>query len=107
MYEAVPEPEPKPEPEPENDYEDVVEIDRHEQDEEAEADYEDVLEPEDPSFSSTQAGEWWGRRIPPLHGRTCLFSFYMLVGPCSYFSLCRIIRPPSRGWSWDLSCSPV
>ena len=36
MYEAVPEPEPKPEPEPENDYEDVVEIDRHEQDEEAE-----------------------------------------------------------------------
>lgn len=58
VYEEAPEPE--PEPEPENDYEDVGEMDRHEPDEEPEGDYEDVLEPEDPSFSSTLAGEWWG-----------------------------------------------
>ncbi|XP_047647257.1 hematopoietic lineage cell-specific protein [Phacochoerus africanus] len=61
-YEEVPEPEsklkpePKPEPEPENDYEDVGEMDRYEQDDEPEGDYEDVLEPQDPSFSSTLAG---------------------------------------------------
>ncbi|XP_007450567.1 PREDICTED: hematopoietic lineage cell-specific protein isoform X2 [Lipotes vexillifer] len=54
VYEEAPEPE--PEPEPENDYEDVGEMDRHEPDGEPEGDYEDVLEPEDPSFSSTQAG---------------------------------------------------
>lgn len=50
MYEAA------PEPEPDNDYEDVEEVDRR--DDEAEGDYEDVLEPEG-SFPSTQAGEWW------------------------------------------------
>ncbi|XP_062966636.1 hematopoietic lineage cell-specific protein isoform X2 [Cynocephalus volans] len=48
VYEA----EPEPEPEPENDYEDVGEMDRHEQDDEQEGDYEDVLEPEDSSFPS-------------------------------------------------------
>lgn len=53
VYEA----EPEPEPEPENDYEDVGEIDKYEQDDEQEGDYEDVLEPENPS---TLAGEWWG-----------------------------------------------
>lgn len=60
VYEAAPEPEPNPEPEPENDYEDVGDMDRYEQDNEPEGDYEDVLEPEDPSFPSTLAGEWWG-----------------------------------------------
>lgn len=44
----------EPEPEPENDYEDVEEIGRH--DEEAEGDYEDVLEPENPSPPPAQAG---------------------------------------------------
>uniref|UniRef100_A0A9L0T2J3 Hematopoietic lineage cell-specific protein n=1 Tax=Equus caballus TaxID=9796 RepID=A0A9L0T2J3_HORSE len=52
-----PEPEPEPEPETENDYEDVGEMDRYEQDE---GDYEDVLEPEDPSFPSTLAGSSGG-----------------------------------------------
>lgn len=47
----------EPEPEPENDYEDVEEISKH--DEEAEGDYEDVLEPEDSSAPSAQAGKWW------------------------------------------------
>lgn len=56
VYEAAPEPEPIPEPEPENDYEDVGDMDRYEQDNEPEGDYEDVLEPEDPSFPSTLAG---------------------------------------------------
>uniref|UniRef100_F7GZI5 Hematopoietic lineage cell-specific protein n=1 Tax=Callithrix jacchus TaxID=9483 RepID=F7GZI5_CALJA len=49
VYEA------EPEPEPENDYEDVGDMDRHEQEDEAEGDYEEVLEPEG-SFSSTLAG---------------------------------------------------
>ena len=52
VYEA------EPEPEPENDYEDVEEMDRHEKDDEPEGDYEEVLEPENPSFSSSLAGEW-------------------------------------------------
>lgn len=60
--EPKPEPEPEPEPETENDYEDVGEMDRYEQDE---GDYEDVLEPEDPSFPSTLAGEWWGEKQLP------------------------------------------
>ncbi|XP_046515583.1 hematopoietic lineage cell-specific protein isoform X2 [Equus quagga] len=55
--EPKPEPEPEPEPETENDYEDVGEMDRYEQDE---GDYEDVLEPEDPSFPSTLAGSSGG-----------------------------------------------
>ncbi|XP_054407395.1 hematopoietic lineage cell-specific protein isoform X2 [Pongo abelii] len=50
VYEA------EPEPEPENDYEDVEEMDRHEQEDEPEGDYEEVLEPEDSSFSSALAG---------------------------------------------------
>ncbi|KAM8770645.1 hematopoietic lineage cell-specific protein [Rhynchonycteris naso] len=50
VYEAA------PEPEPENDYEDVGELDRYEQDDEAEGDYEEVLEPENPSFPSSLAG---------------------------------------------------
>ncbi|XP_008563128.1 PREDICTED: hematopoietic lineage cell-specific protein [Galeopterus variegatus] len=52
VYEA----EPEPEPEPENDYEDVGEMDRHEQDDEQEGDYEDVLEPEDSSWPSAVTG---------------------------------------------------
>lgn len=60
MYELEPEPEsepkPEPEPEPENDYEDVGEMDRYEQDDEPDGDYEDVLEPEDPSFPSSVTG---------------------------------------------------
>lgn len=51
IYEA------EPEPEPENDYEDVEEMDRHEQEDEPEGDYEEVLEPEGSSFSSAPAGE--------------------------------------------------
>uniref|UniRef100_A0A2K5NHN5 Hematopoietic lineage cell-specific protein n=1 Tax=Cercocebus atys TaxID=9531 RepID=A0A2K5NHN5_CERAT len=50
VYEA------EPEPEPENDYEDVEEMDRHEQEDEPEGDYEEVLEPEGSSFSSALAG---------------------------------------------------
>uniref|UniRef100_A0A8C9HGY9 Hematopoietic lineage cell-specific protein n=1 Tax=Piliocolobus tephrosceles TaxID=591936 RepID=A0A8C9HGY9_9PRIM len=50
VYEA------EPEPEPENDYEDVEEMDRHEQEDEPEGDYEEVLEPEGSSFSSAPAG---------------------------------------------------
>lgn len=60
VYELEPEPEsepkPEPEPEPENDYEDVGEMDRYEQDDEPDGDYEDVLEPEDPSFPSSVTG---------------------------------------------------
>lgn len=55
VYEA------EPEPEPENDYEDVGEMDRQEQDGEPDGDYEDVLEIENSSCPSTLAGEWWGR----------------------------------------------
>ncbi|XP_077623709.1 hematopoietic lineage cell-specific protein [Crocuta crocuta] len=63
VYEAEPEPEPErkpelepePEPETENDYEDVGDMDRYEQDGEPDGDYEDVLEPENPSFASTTA----------------------------------------------------
>lgn len=61
VYEAEPEPEPKPESEPENDYEDVGDMDRCEEDGEPDGDYEDVLETENPSCPSTTAGEWWGR----------------------------------------------
>ncbi|XP_011826991.1 PREDICTED: hematopoietic lineage cell-specific protein isoform X2 [Mandrillus leucophaeus] len=50
VYEAA------PEAEPENDYEDVEEMDRHEQEDEPEGDYEEVLEPEGSSFSSAPAG---------------------------------------------------
>lgn len=48
VYEAEPESvyEAEPEPEAENDYEDVEEVNLHEQDAEPEGDYEDVLEPE-------------------------------------------------------------
>ncbi|XP_039104815.1 hematopoietic lineage cell-specific protein [Hyaena hyaena] len=53
--ERKPEPEPEPEPETENDYEDVGDMDRYEQDGEPDGDYEDVLEPENPSFASTTA----------------------------------------------------
>ncbi|XP_034855954.1 hematopoietic lineage cell-specific protein isoform X3 [Mirounga leonina] len=49
VYEA------EPEPEPENDYEDVGDMDRHEQDGEPDGDYEDVLETENPSCPSTLA----------------------------------------------------
>lgn len=49
VYEA------EPEPEPENDYEDVGEMDRQEQDGEPDGDYEDVLEIENPSCPSTLA----------------------------------------------------
>uniref|UniRef100_A0A2K5DDZ3 Hematopoietic lineage cell-specific protein n=1 Tax=Aotus nancymaae TaxID=37293 RepID=A0A2K5DDZ3_AOTNA len=49
VYEA------EPEPEPENDYEDVGDMDRHEQEDEPEGDYEEVLEPEG-CFSSAPAG---------------------------------------------------
>ncbi|KAL0600349.1 Hematopoietic lineage cell-specific protein [Plecturocebus cupreus] len=45
----------EPEPEPENDYEDVGDMDRHEQEDEPDGDYEEVLEPEG-SFSSAPAG---------------------------------------------------
>uniref|UniRef100_A0A673U5G0 Hematopoietic lineage cell-specific protein n=1 Tax=Suricata suricatta TaxID=37032 RepID=A0A673U5G0_SURSU len=61
VYEAEPEPEPEPkpepepEPEPENDYEDIGDMDRYEQDGEPDGDYEDVLEPENPAFASTMA----------------------------------------------------
>lgn len=66
VYEAAPgsEPTAEPEPEPENDYEDVEHMDRYEQDNEPEGDYEDVLEPEDPSFPSTLAGEWCRKKWP-------------------------------------------
>lgn len=57
VYEA----EPEPEPETENDYEDVGDMDRHEEDGEPDGDYEDVLETENPSCPSTMAGEWWRR----------------------------------------------
>ncbi|XP_035949604.2 hematopoietic lineage cell-specific protein isoform X3 [Halichoerus grypus] len=49
IYEA------EPEPEPENDYEDVEDMDRHEQDGEPDGDYEDVLKTENPSCPSTLA----------------------------------------------------
>ncbi|XP_023372055.1 hematopoietic lineage cell-specific protein [Otolemur garnettii] len=45
-----------PEPEPENDYEDIAEMDRHEQDKDTDGDYEDVLEPEESHFPSAMAG---------------------------------------------------
>ncbi|XP_053420856.1 hematopoietic lineage cell-specific protein isoform X2 [Nycticebus coucang] len=45
-----------PEPEPENDYEDIAEMDGHEQDKDTEGDYEDVLEPEESPFPSAMAG---------------------------------------------------
>uniref|UniRef100_A0A8C9PFX1 Hematopoietic lineage cell-specific protein n=1 Tax=Spermophilus dauricus TaxID=99837 RepID=A0A8C9PFX1_SPEDA len=59
-FQVVEEPiyEAEPEPEPENDYEDVGEMDKQEQDNDPEGDYEDVLEPEDPCVPSTLAGEW-------------------------------------------------
>lgn len=77
VYEAAPEPEPEP------DYEDVGELDQHEED--AEGDYEDVLEPEDTPSLSYQAGEWdeWGGKSTPNLGQqrrrrnllsVCLFS---------------------------------
>lgn len=65
--ERKPEPEPEPEPETENDYEDVGDMDRYEQDGEPDGDYEDVLEPENPSFASTTAGKWWGWGKQLLH----------------------------------------
>lgn len=48
----------EPQPDPENDYEDVGEPDRQEED----GDYEDVLEPEITPSLSYEAGEWgeWG-----------------------------------------------
>ncbi|XP_043450219.1 hematopoietic lineage cell-specific protein [Prionailurus bengalensis] len=69
VYEVEPEPEPEPQPQPqpksepepetepetENDYEDIGDMDRCEQDGDPDGDYEDVLEPENPSFASTMA----------------------------------------------------
>lgn len=138
VYEVEPEPEPQPQPQPqpksepepetepetENDYEDIGDMDRCEQDGDPDGDYEDVLEPENPSFASTMAGEWGvgGGRSSSCIGSSPgegkrkrnspttqkdLFSFSMLVRPCLYFSSCRIIWLPSWGWSRDLSDSPV
>ncbi|KAF7475787.1 hematopoietic lineage cell-specific protein [Marmota monax] len=55
-FQVVEEPIYEAEPEPENDYEDVGEMDKQEQDNDPEGDYEDVLEPEDPCVPSTLAG---------------------------------------------------